>query len=111
MQGRAPSTPRPRSVLGSWASASRTAATRRGAAPEPPRVPSRPDDAPVAFEELPDGVTLTAPADAVAGTQRHLVVRVAGPGRLTVEHRGVHIGDGPQRLAAWAITMVPVGGR
>lgn len=84
---------------------------RLWAAPEDPRVTYRPDDAPVEVADLPDGVRLTAPADPVAGTQRELAVRVLGPERLRVEHRVINRADRAQRLAAWAITMVPPGGR
>jgi hypothetical protein len=84
---------------------------RLWAAPEDPRVTYRPDDEPVAVEGLPDGVRLTARTDPVAGTQREVAVRVTGPERLSLEHRVVNRADRAQRLAAWAITMVPPGGR
>jgi hypothetical protein len=84
---------------------------RLWAAPEDPRVTYRPDDAAVGIEELPDGVILTAPPDPVAGTQRILTIRVTGPGRLTIVHQIENQAAEPQRLAAWAITQVPPGGR
>ena len=84
---------------------------RLWAAPEDPRVTYRPDDHPVEVEELADGVRLTTPVDAVAGTQRQLTVRVTGAGRFAVEHRVVNRADRPQRLAPWAITMMAAGGR
>ncbi|CAN5725281.1 hypothetical protein BH23CHL8_BH23CHL8_00310 [soil metagenome] len=84
---------------------------RLWSAPEDPRVTYRPDDDPVAVADLPDGVRLTAPTDPVAGTQRDIAVRVTGPERLTVDHRVVNRAEQSQRLAPWAITMVPPGGR
>jgi hypothetical protein len=84
---------------------------RLWAAPEDPRVTYRPDDDPVEVEEQADGVRLTTPTDAVAGTQRQLAVRVAGIGRFTLEHRVINRSDRHQRLAPWAITMVAPGGR
>ena len=84
---------------------------RLWAAPEDPRVTYRPDDDPVGVEELTDGVRLTTPPDPVAGTSREVAIRVGGPQRLTLEHRVVNRADAPQRLAAWAITMLPPGGR
>jgi hypothetical protein len=84
---------------------------RHWAAPEDPRVTYRADDVPVAVDELADGVSLTAGADPVSLTSRQTNIHVTGPERITVEHRVVNEGDAPQRLAAWAITMLQPGGR
>jgi hypothetical protein len=84
---------------------------RLWAAPEEPRVTYRPDDDPVVVDELDDGFRLTTRPDPVAGTRRDLAVRVLGPARLAVEHRVTNTSDRPQRLAPWAITMLPPGGR
>ncbi|MFV2065310.1 MAG: hypothetical protein ACC726_17610 [Chloroflexota bacterium] len=84
---------------------------RHWAAPEDPRVTYRPDDDPVAVEEMADGVALATAADAVSGTSRDTIIRVTGPERITIEHRVVNQADEPQRLAAWAITMLRPGGR
>ncbi|MFV2064615.1 MAG: hypothetical protein ACC726_14065, partial [Chloroflexota bacterium] len=84
---------------------------RHWAAPEDPRLTYRPDDDPVAVEELADGVRLSTEADAVSGTSRDTIIRVTGPQRLAVEHRVINRSQRPQRLAAWAITMLRPGGR
>jgi hypothetical protein len=81
------------------------------AAPEDPRVTYRPDDEAVGIEELPDGVVLTAPEDPLAGTQRTMTIEVTGPERISIEHKLTNISAEPQRLAPWAITMLPPGGR
>lgn len=84
---------------------------RLWAAPEDPPVTYRPDDDPVAVELVSGGIRLTAPADAVAETQRDITVGALGPGRFMLTHRVVNRADEPRTLAAWAITMVPLGGR
>lgn len=85
--------------------------SRLWAAPEDPRVTYRPDDDPVDVEELADGVRLLTRPDPVAGTSREIDIRVAGPERVAVDYRVVNRADHPQRLAAWAITMMAPGGR
>jgi hypothetical protein len=84
---------------------------RLWAAPEDPRVTYRPDDDPVAVELLEDGARLNTQVDAVAGTHREIGIRVLGPGRFAVEHGIVNHAAVPQRLAAWAITMLAPHGR
>ena len=84
---------------------------RLWAAPEDPRVTYRPDDDPVDVEELPDGVRLRTRSDPVAGTSRETAIHVTGPERLTFEYRVVNTSERPQRLAAWAITMMAPLGR
>jgi hypothetical protein len=84
---------------------------RLWAAPEVPRVTYRPDDDPVAVEEIPGGVRLSTAPDAVAGTSREMSIVVTGPERFTFEYRVINTADHPQRLAAWAITMMAPLGR
>lgn len=84
---------------------------RLWAAPEDPRVTYRPDDDPVGVEEIPGGVRLVNRPDPVAGTSREMDIRVSGSERLTIDHRIVNTADHPQRLAAWAITMMAPLGR
>lgn len=85
--------------------------SRLWAAPEDPRVTYRPDDDPVGVEEIADGVKLSTRPDPVAGTSREIDVRVLGPERLNFDYRVINHADRPQRLAAWAITMMAPGGR
>jgi hypothetical protein len=85
--------------------------SRLWAAPEDPRVTYRPDDDPVGVEEIVDGVKLSTRPDAVAGTSREIDIRVTGPERLTFDYRVFNRSDRPQRLAAWAITMMAPLGR
>jgi hypothetical protein len=85
--------------------------SRLWAAPEVPRVTYRPDDDPVGVEEIIDGVKLSTRPDPVAGTSREMDIRVSGPGRLAFDYRVVNRADRPQRLSAWAITMMAAGGR
>ena len=84
---------------------------RLWAAPEDPRVTYRPDDDPVGVEEIPGGVRLVTRPDPVAGTSREMSIVVMGPERFTFEYRVVNTADRPQRLAAWAITMMAPLGR
>jgi len=84
---------------------------RLWAAPEDPRVTYRPDDDPVTVEEIVDGVKLSTRPDPVAGTSREIDIRVTGPERLTFDYRVINQTERPQRLAAWAITMMAPLGR
>ena len=84
--------------------------SRLWAAPEDPRFTYRPDDDAVGVEEIVDGVRLTTRPDAVSKTHREIEIRVTGPERFAFDYRVVNHADGPQRLAAWAITMLrPLG--
>ena len=47
----------------------------------------------------------------MAGTSREMSIVVTGPERFTFEYRVVNTADHPQRLAAWAITMMAPLGR
>ena len=85
--------------------------SRLWAAPEDPRVTYRPDDAPVGVEEIIDGVKLSTRPDDIAGTSREIDIRMTGPGRVSLDYRVINRADRPQRLAAWAITMMAAGGR
>ncbi len=84
---------------------------RLWAAPEDPRVTYRPDDDPVGVEEIAGGVRLVTRPDPVAGTSRAMSIVVTGPERFTFEYGVVNTADHPQRLAAWAITMMAPHGR
>jgi hypothetical protein len=84
---------------------------RLWAAPEDPRVTYRPDDDPVGVEEIPGGVRLTTHPDPVAGTSREMSIVVTGPERLSFDYRVINTAHQPQRLAAWAITMMAPAGR
>ncbi len=85
--------------------------SRLWAAPEDPRFTYRPDDDPVGVEEIGDGVKLVTRTDPVARTSREISITVSGPGQLSFDYRVVNRADRPQRLAAWAITMMAAGGR
>ncbi|HSM33057.1 MAG TPA: hypothetical protein VK987_03120 [Anaerolineae bacterium] len=85
--------------------------SRLWVAPEDPRVTYRPDDDPVAVDEIGAGVRLVTHPDPVAGTARETSIRVTGPERLSFDYRVVNSADRPQRLAAWAITMMAPHGR
>ena len=85
--------------------------SRLWAAPEDPRVTYRPDDEPVGVEEIVDGVRLLTRPDPVSRTHREIEIRVTGPERFSFDYRVVNRGEGPQRLAAWAITMMKPLGR
>lgn len=85
--------------------------SRLWAAPEDPRVTYRPDDDPVGVHEIADGVRLVTRPDPVAQTSREIEIRVTGPGSFAFDYRVINRGDAPQRLAAWAITMMKPLGR
>ncbi len=85
--------------------------SRLWAAPEDPRFTYRPDDDPVGVEEIVDGVKLVTRSDPVSETSREIEIRVTGPERFSFHYRVVNRAEHPQRLAAWAITMMAPHGR
>jgi hypothetical protein len=85
--------------------------SRLWVAPEDPRVTYRPDDDPVGVEAVVDGVRLVTRPDPVAGTSRQIDIRITGPERFSFDYRVVNHAPRPQRLAAWAITMMAPHGR
>lgn len=85
--------------------------SRLWAAPEDPRFTYRPDDDPVGVHEIDDGVRLVTRPDPVSETSREIDIRVTGPERFAFDYRVVNRADHPQRLAAWAITMMKPLGR
>jgi len=85
--------------------------SRLWAAPEEPRFTYRPDDEPVGVEEIDDGVRLVTRPDPVSETYRETEIRVTGPERFAFDYRVVNWAEHPQRLAAWAITMMKPLGR
>lgn len=85
--------------------------SRLWAAPEDPRFTYRPDDDPVGVHEVDDGVNLVTRPDPVAETFREIEIRVTGPEQLSFNYRVINRAERPQRLAAWAITMMAAGGR
>jgi hypothetical protein len=85
--------------------------SRLWAAPEDPRITYRPDDEPVGVQEITDGVRLVTRPDPVSETHREIEIRVTGPERFAFGYRVVNRAERPQRLAAWAITMMKPLGR
>lgn len=79
-------------------------------APEVPALTYRPDDVPVAIEAVDDGVRVSGALDTATGLRRTIVVRPADEG-LEVRHVIANEGSAAVRLAAWAITQLPLGGR
>lgn len=70
-----------------------------------------PDDAPPQITALPDGVQLSAPIEEPTGVQKQLAIRLH-PERpqLTLQHTLTNHNRWPIELAAWAITMMALGG-
>jgi hypothetical protein len=62
-------------------------------------------------EEIVDGVRLLTRPDPVSETSREIDIRVIGPERFGFDYRVLNRGQHPQRLAAWAITMMKPLGR
>jgi len=85
--------------------------SRLWAAPEDPRFTYRPDDDAVGVEEIDDGVRLVTRPDPVSETSREIDIRVTGPERFAFDYRVVNRAERPQRLAAWANTMMKPLGR
>lgn len=70
-----------------------------------------PDDAPPQVTALPDGVQLAAPIEGSTGIQKQLAIRLH-PERpqVALQHTLINHNRWPIELAAWAITMMALGG-
>jgi hypothetical protein len=70
-----------------------------------------PDNAPVTFERLPEGLRLTPPVEAATQLQKVLDVELpARTGRVRVTHRLHNRGLWPVTLAPWSLSMMAPGG-
>ncbi len=80
-------------------------------APEAAPRSSVPDNGPLSVEELADGVRLSRPAEEFTGIAKSIEIRPL-PGRPAAVLRHVLRNEGawPVELAAWAITILPLGG-
>jgi len=68
-----------------------------------------PDNEPVAFDILQDGVRLVQPVEPSTGIQKELEIRFDAAG-FRVKHRLRNLGPWPVELAPWAITIMAPGG-
>lgn len=82
-------------------------------APETREVTYHPDNAPVAWETLPDGrgVRITPPAETATGFQKQLdlLPDPTGPG-ATIVHRLTRLSGPPAEVAIWGLTVMTTGG-
>ncbi|MDR7400988.1 MAG: hypothetical protein QN155_02000 [Armatimonadota bacterium] len=70
-----------------------------------------PDNDPVAWEPLPDGVRLIQPVEATTGVQKEIEIRLAPRGaRVDVTHRLRNHTPWTIELAPWALTAMAPGG-
>ena len=70
-----------------------------------------PDNDPVAWEPLPDGVRLVQPVEVATGVQKEIEIRLAPRGaRVDVTHRLRNHGPWTIELAPWALTAMAPGG-
>jgi hypothetical protein len=79
-------------------------------APEVPATTYRPDDRPVAIELADGWLRAVGPRDDATGLRRSIGLLVDAGG-VRVRHEIANEGSGTVRLAPWAITQLPVGGR
>jgi hypothetical protein len=71
-----------------------------------------PDGTGLNVQELPGGVRLTQPVEVQTGIQKTMEIRMsADQPSLRISHILENKGIQPVRTAAWALTMLPVGGR
>jgi hypothetical protein len=80
-------------------------------APEDPRRTYLPDDAPVTFADVADGVLVTQPIEVQTGIQKSLIISLPGQdARVIVDHTLHNRSTSPVELAPWAITQLKPGG-
>jgi hypothetical protein len=81
-------------------------------APEVPAITYRPDDDPVEIVARSRGLLLAGPFDPVTGLRRSISVRLSRAGdAVAVDHVISNEGTESRRLAVWAISQLPLGGR
>jgi hypothetical protein len=69
-----------------------------------------PDNAPVRWAELDNGVLLTQPADEY-GIEKRMAIALAKSGPVvTITHTLMNVGNEPAEVAAWALTVMKGGG-
>jgi hypothetical protein len=70
-----------------------------------------PDNRPVAFSSIPNGVALHANVEETTGIQKEMRVTLdPGAARVTVVHRLINRGLWPVTLAPWALSVMAAGG-
>jgi hypothetical protein len=80
-------------------------------APEKPETTYIPDNNPVGWEDIENGIILTQPVDLPTQVQKKIKVEIARSGaRVKVTHELEYLGDRSFTLAPWAITQIRPGG-
>jgi hypothetical protein len=80
-------------------------------APEDPALSYVPDNDPVAYEALPDGLRLTAPVEAPTGLQKEIELHMAAEAaHVRVVHRLTNRGAAAIARAPWALSVMAAGG-
>ncbi len=80
-------------------------------APEDLRRTYLPDDDPLAFTEIENGLLITQPVEASTGIQKSLTITLPGSdARVVVDHKLLNLNRSPVDLAPWAITQLRPGG-
>lgn len=69
-----------------------------------------PDNKPVAYEKLPNGVRLTPPVQHWTHMQQEMEVTMEEDGTVTVVHRVTNRSPWPIECAPWAVSAMEVGG-
>ena len=69
-----------------------------------------PDNEPVTYTVIPNGVRLTPPPQAWNELQMELDVTITDNGLVNVEHRITNIGAWEAEFAPWALTVLKIGG-
>jgi hypothetical protein len=71
----------------------------------------QPDNEPVAFEAVADGIILTPRPESATGIQKQIEVHLDADGtKVRLTHRLTNLGAWPVTLAVWAITVMAPGG-
>ncbi len=70
-----------------------------------------PDNEPVQYEPLADGVRLTQPVDLRLMVQKQLTLRFEADGGILLEHSVKNMADAPVTLASWGVNTLAGGGR
>jgi hypothetical protein len=83
---------------------------RLWAAPEDLTRTYAPDNGPVRWSEIDDGVLLTQPSDDF-GIEKRMAITLARSGPVvTITHTLMNVGNEPAELAPWALTVMKGGG-
>jgi hypothetical protein len=80
-------------------------------APENPALTPFPDNRSLTFDQLPNGICLTAPVEETSGFQKSITIEInESDSHIRVTHKLINQSDSSQPASPWAVTVMRPGG-